>query len=341
VTLLLNVFRFGYVEFYDKETVQKALALSGTPFMGQAVMVQPTQSEKNKVINATGNVGPMRLYVGSLHYNLTDDDVRQVFEPFGELDFVNIHRDQSGRSRGYGFVQFKRAEDAKRAMAELNGLELAGRQLKVNVVTESNKDNNALASASIGGAAGIGELDDEGGGLGLNAHSRALLMQKLLKDDSIKPPPLVMPGGVAVPSTPLSPVSLVPNPLGTPPLVTPPLITPPLIAPTALPLTALPAKTLQTNCILLKNMFDPATETDPNFDQEIKDDVEEECSKFGPVLHIYVDKTSKGFVFVKFPQSEHAKKAIEALNGRWFAGRQVTAEYIPEAVYNQRFGLHS
>lgn len=239
----------------------------------------------------------MRLYVGSLHYSLTEDDVRQVFEPFGELDFVNIHRDQTGRSKGYGFIQFKRAEDAKRAMAELNGLELAGRQLKVNVVTESNKENNMLASAALGSAVGIGELDDEGGGLGLNAHSRALLMQKLLKDDSIKPPPLVLSTGVPVP-TPVAPVvPMIPNPLLTAPTTTTtsptaPFVSPPLV-PSTLPLVGLSAKALQTNCILLKNMFDPTTETDPNFDQEIKDDVEEECSKFGPVLHIYVDKTSK------------------------------------------------
>jgi RNA-binding protein 39 len=256
------------------------------------------------VVIFRGNVGPMRLYVGSLHYSLTEDDVRQVFEPFGELDFVNIHRDQTGRSKGYGFIQFKRAEDAKRAMAELNGLELAGRPLKVNVVTESNKENNMLASAALGNAVGIGELDDEGGGLGLTAHSRALLMQKLLKDDSLKPPPLVLPNAVPVVTSLPSVVPMIPNPLLTATTTatttavaaatspTAPLVTPPLVPPT-LPLVGLPAKALQTNCILLKNMFDPATETDPNFDQEIKDDVEEECSKFGPVLHIYVDKTSK------------------------------------------------
>ena len=47
-----------------------------------------------------------RLYVGSLHFNLTESDIRQVFEPFGELDFVDLHRDPvTGRSKGYAFVQ--------------------------------------------------------------------------------------------------------------------------------------------------------------------------------------------------------------------------------------------
>jgi hypothetical protein len=49
-----------------------------------------------------------RLYVGSLHFNLTESDIRQVFEPFGELDFVDLHRDPTtGRSKGYAFIQYE------------------------------------------------------------------------------------------------------------------------------------------------------------------------------------------------------------------------------------------
>jgi RNA-binding protein 39 len=47
-----------------------------------------------------------RLYVGSVHFNLTEDDLRQVFEPFGPLEFVNLHKDpETGRSRGFAFIQ--------------------------------------------------------------------------------------------------------------------------------------------------------------------------------------------------------------------------------------------
>jgi RNA-binding protein 39 len=47
-----------------------------------------------------------RLYVGSLHFNLTESDIKQVFEPFGELESVVLHRDpMTGRSKGYAFVQ--------------------------------------------------------------------------------------------------------------------------------------------------------------------------------------------------------------------------------------------
>ena len=48
----------------------------------------------------------IRLYVGSLHFNLSESDIKQVFEPFGELEFVDLHRDpMTGRSKGYAFVQ--------------------------------------------------------------------------------------------------------------------------------------------------------------------------------------------------------------------------------------------
>ncbi len=49
---------------------------------------------------------------------------------------------------------------------------------------------------------------------------------------------------------------------------------------------------IATQCFMLSNMFDPMLERDPNWDQEIRDDVIEECNKHGGVLHIYVDKAS-------------------------------------------------
>ena len=70
--------------------------------------------------------------MGSLHFNLTESDIRQVFEPFGELEFVDLHRDpMTGRSKGYAFVQYKRSEDAKMALEQMEGFELAGRTVSL------------------------------------------------------------------------------------------------------------------------------------------------------------------------------------------------------------------
>lgn len=49
--------------------------------------------------------GPVRLYVGSLHYNITEDMLRGIFEPFGKIDSIMLMTDpETGRSKGYGFV---------------------------------------------------------------------------------------------------------------------------------------------------------------------------------------------------------------------------------------------
>jgi len=62
----------------------------------------------------------------------------------------------------------------------------------------------------------------------------------------------------------------------------------------------LPASAIPTRTILLKNLFDPAEETEPNWPEDIRVDVTEECSKFGRVLHSYVEKESKVNIFPYF-----------------------------------------
>lgn len=50
-------------------------------------------------------IGPMRLYVGSLHFNITEDMLRGIFEPFGKIDSIQLIMDSdTGRSKGYGFI---------------------------------------------------------------------------------------------------------------------------------------------------------------------------------------------------------------------------------------------
>ena len=78
---------------------------------------------------------------------------------------------------------------------------------------------------------------------------------------------------------------------------------------------------IATQSFLLSNMFDPATETMPDWEFEIRDDVIDECNKQGGILHIYVDKTSaQGNVYVKCTSVNAAVAAVNSLHGRWFAG---------------------
>ena len=75
----------------------------------------------------------MNIFVGNLAFNATDHDLRQLFEPYGMVDKVNIITDRdTGRSRGFGFVEMPDSAAAKAAIQGLNGKELAGRALNVN-----------------------------------------------------------------------------------------------------------------------------------------------------------------------------------------------------------------
>ncbi len=73
------------------------------------------------------------IYVGNLSYNATDSDLREAFEQYGEVSAVNIIMDrETGRPRGFAFVEMPDAQAAKEAIDNLNLAEIAGRKVTVN-----------------------------------------------------------------------------------------------------------------------------------------------------------------------------------------------------------------
>ncbi len=73
-----------------------------------------------------------KMYVGNLPFSSTEEDVRDLFEKFGKVESVNLIRDrETGRSRGFGFVEMDN-EDASKAMTALDGTEFGGRKIRVN-----------------------------------------------------------------------------------------------------------------------------------------------------------------------------------------------------------------
>ncbi|CAM0956888.1 unnamed protein product [Alopecurus aequalis] len=321
----------GYIEFYDVMSVPMAIALTGQPLLGQGVMVKPSEAEKNLAqSNATSggaaSGGARKLYVGNLHSNITEDQLRQVFEPFGQVELVQLPVDPlTGLCKGFGFIQFARLEDAKAAQS-LNGqLDIAGRVIKVSAVTDQG-------GMQLGGTT-TGDLDDdEGGGLALNASSRALLMRKLDRSGTTTS----LTGGIGDPglntSIGLPAASMFGAPTAAAPLMQPVGV----VAGAPLPIISQSADIgTPTEFLLLKNMFDPAVETDPDFDLDIRDDVQDECSKFGVVNHIFVDKRTAGFVYLHFDSATAATSAQRSLHGRWFAGKMITATFMNLAVFSR------
>ncbi len=73
------------------------------------------------------------IFVGNLDFNTSEDELRQLFETYGQVDRVSIMTDrETGRSRGFGFVEMVNAEDGEKAIAALNGTQVGGRKLNVN-----------------------------------------------------------------------------------------------------------------------------------------------------------------------------------------------------------------
>lgn len=91
----------------------------------------------------------MKLYVGNLSYATTEDDLRQLFESYGRPDSVTVISDRgTGRSKGFGFVEYSKDDEAKAAMSALNGREIDGRAL---TVSEARPRNEASGNRGGGG----------------------------------------------------------------------------------------------------------------------------------------------------------------------------------------------
>ncbi|KIX07391.1 uncharacterized protein Z518_02044 [Rhinocladiella mackenziei CBS 650.93] len=342
----------GYVEFKNEESVPLAIQMTGQKLLGIPIIAQLTEAEKNRQARnpeaTSGNHNSIpfhRLYVGNIHFSITEQDLQNVFEPFGELEFVQLQKEEGGRSRGYGFVQFRDPNQAREALEKMNGFDLAGRPIRVglgndkftpestaNLLQRFQGQNQsgfqgsafsgsggrgALAGGSGGtfdraggrdsdkGAGGASALDDtDVAGVNFNNYSRDALMRKLARTDD---------------STTESDAkrNAVPKKESKP----------------------LPVNVSQASrCVLLKNMFDPAEEEGDSWIKELEDDVRAECEdKYGHVVHIALDPNTQGDIYLKFERVSGGENAIKGLNGRYFGGRQISAQPVVDAVYSSLF----
>lgn len=351
----------GYVEFKQEDSVALAIQLTGQKLLGIPIIAQLTEAEKNRqarnpeATSSNPNQIPFhRLYVGNIHFSITESDLQNVFEPFGELEFVQLQKEEQGRSRGYGFVQFRDPNQAREALEKMNGFDLAGRPIRVGLGNDKftpestanllqrfqgqehqrNYQGSAFSGhggrgSQAGGAGGAfdraGGRDNEKGGGGASAlddtdvagvnfnnYSRDALMRKLARTDDPAPEsngadqkrPTVKP---KTENKPL-PVSV----------------------------------NQASRCVLLRNMFNPQEEEGDAWIKELEDDVRAECTeKYGKVVHISLDQNTAGDIYLKFDRVQGGENAIKGLNGRFFGGRQISAQPVVDAVYSSLFSRTS
>jgi RNA recognition motif-containing protein len=94
----------------------------------------------------------IKLYVGNLSYDTNNSDLQQLFEPFGTVDSATVITDRdTGRSKGFGFVEMSSKSEGDKAIRELNGVEVEGRSLTVN---EARPREERSGGGGFGGGGG-------------------------------------------------------------------------------------------------------------------------------------------------------------------------------------------
>jgi cold-inducible RNA-binding protein len=94
----------------------------------------------------------MKLYVGNLSFNTTAADLEQLFSTIGSVESANLIEDrETGRSRGFGFIEMSSQEEGQKAIAELDGKDVDGRNLKVNEAKPQEKRSGGNRGGGFGG----------------------------------------------------------------------------------------------------------------------------------------------------------------------------------------------
>lgn len=108
----------------------------------------------------------MKLYVGNISFNTTNQDLNDLFGEVGTVTSANIIEDrETGRSRGFGFVEMATKEEGDNAIAQLNGREVDGRELKVNEAKpQESRGGGGGGRGGFGGGGGRGGYGGGGGG---------------------------------------------------------------------------------------------------------------------------------------------------------------------------------
>lgn len=304
----------AYVEFSTVEDAQKSQVLNGQLLGGYPIQVQmpktaasnsssSSKQKEEKKAPPPELIDGIRIYVGSLNFAVNENDLRPIFEAFGPIVSMEIHRDSmTGQSKGFGFIFYRNKADGETAMAALDGYEVAGRKIKVGYATPLN-DPSKQKQLAAG--------------------------QPVSKPIPLPLPlptlPTTLPGPIPGMGLPSIAAAQLPATAQSVPLL-----------PSLPPLT--PAQLTPSQYLLISNMFNPATETEPEWWLDLEEDVDEEAGKFGKIRKIHVDKDSAaGHVYIKFADVDGAVAAQKAFHGRWFANRQLSAEFIQESTYEQRF----
>ncbi|EEQ97430.1 RNA-binding protein rsd1, putative [Perkinsus marinus ATCC 50983] len=313
----------AYVEFEEQESAMKALGIEPTSLwtkLGHGANIQPSQAEKNlnstqAVLNPSGErVNECRLYVGgsaNLVADLSEDDLRALFQPFGPLDFVDRHPRNQGEGGTYAFVQYGDSDHARSALKGLSGMMIGGKELKVGMATSAA--SAGLASSVVVGPNTDLDLveDNEEGpsthtGLLKDNLSRARLMRAMVREPISEGSSLLMKSASRLPASNLASAA------------------------------SGAATGTGSRVLILRNLWAAGDQLmheggPEKFFKEITNDVKSEAVRFGTIVGCWLDEASEnGDCWLRFTTGSAAAKCALGLNRRWFAGRQLVAVVVSE-----------
>lgn len=158
---------FGYVTFATEEAFEKALQLQNKEIGGALVNVdvpakRTPRQNNSRTSNETRNPPSTGLYIGNLNWDTSVADVEEAFSSFGGVKDVRLITDRdSGRSKGFGYIEFESIERAQAALDGFNGQELGGRTIRLDFSTPRPE-----YTGGGGGSYGGGRSGGRGGGYG-------------------------------------------------------------------------------------------------------------------------------------------------------------------------------
>ena len=303
----------GYVEFTDLASVPAALACTGRPLLNQPITVAATQSQRNKLaanqVAAILQRGPRQLFIGGLPAGITEADITSLCNCVGVVEQCSVRAGLNGGvPELHAYVVLATPEHAVQLMNELQDAELGGLKLR------------------------CGLIDDQGPPL---PPAPAMLAPQLALPMMAQFMPLAV-NPVVLPPLPTGQIggNMFANVGNAPESLEQDLPRLNAAGKQALMLQ-LQRRAESSRAVVLRNMFDPpgsaaARQSGEPFDAAaIRDDVREEVSNYGKLLHCVVEAAS-GCVYLTFDSVDSAHRCITALHQRWFGGKMIIAEFIEE-----------
>lgn len=154
---------FGYVHFATAEAVEAAIAMNGKEIEGRAVNIDkstprnPAAARENRASTFGDKQSPPSavLFVGNLSFNLGEDQLWETFGEHGDVKSVRVPTDrESGRPKGFAYVEYSDVESAKKAHSALSGHEMDGRALRLDF--SQPRDDSGGGRGGFGGGRGGG-----------------------------------------------------------------------------------------------------------------------------------------------------------------------------------------